>query len=152
MKDEIINALLLSKVCDEASERIGRSIRGDKRDRILVYYRSAITVLFRDEHNMTYDSIGSEMGKNHATIINSYKKGIEYTELKYSDFLEIVNDVKLITSYCEVNMGVPSEPIGSIVDQMYDMVQEKVSQSDISKTGAKVIIYNLIRKIKENIL
>lgn len=152
MKDEIINALLLSRVCDEASEKIGRSIRGNKRNQDLVYYRSAITVLFRDEYSMTYDAIGSELGKDHATIIHSYKKGVEFTELKYSDFLEISNNVKLITSYCEVNMGMPSEPIGSVVDQMYDMIQEKMSQSEISRTGAKVIIYNLIRKIKENIL
>ena len=152
MKDEIINALLLSRVCDEASDRINMSIRGEKRDRNIVYYRFAITVLFRDDYRMTYEAIGSEMGKHHATVINSYKKGKEFTELKYNDFIKICEEVKSITSYCEITMGMSHKKVDFIVDQMYNMLEQKLIESDISKTGVKIAIYNLIRKIKENIL
>ena len=92
------------------------------------------------------------MGKHHATVINSYKKGKEFTELKYNDFIKICEEVKSITSYCEITMGMSHKKVDFIVDQMYNMLEQKLIESDISKTGVKIAIYNLIRKIKENIL
>ena len=152
MNQDLISAILLARVCDEVSERINTPIRGDKRYRPVVYYRSAISIVFREEYGMTYDAIASEMKKNHATIINSYKRGKELIELGYDDFIKICEDVKAMMSYYEVTMGISGDPVILIAEELYQLAVKRFDEEDVSKHGQKLAIYNFIDKIKYKIL
>lgn len=149
MDKKLLGIMLLSKVCDEIDLRRNISMRTDKRYRSIIYYRAMLVVVFRDEYKISYQALGMEMRKEHATMINAYKKGKELLRLKYDDAEKIYRDVKSIVSYCEVMMGMSTDEEITISSKVMDYISIMMSDDELTRTQKSMIAYGLILKISD---
>lgn len=149
MDKKLLHAILLKNVCIEIDERRNMSMRSDRRYRSLVYYRCMLSVIFRDKYGLTFESIGNEFHKNHATIINAYKKGKWLLDMRYSDAIEVYEDVKSIVSYCEVIMGMSTETETAISTSIINLFDSLIEQEDLPPSKKSMIAYGVINIISE---
>ena len=149
MDKKLLGAMLLGKVCNEIDARRNISMRTTKRYRSIIYYRAMVVVLFREEYKMSYQALGMEMRKDHATMINAYKKGKELLELKYDDAIKIYRDVKSIVSYCEVMMGMATDQEVIISNKVMEYLDVMMSGEAMTKNKMSMIAYGLILKITD---
>lgn len=150
MDKKLLGAILLKKVCDEIDVRKNISMRTHKRYRAIVYYRAMLVVVFREDYNLSYQSIADELRKDHATMINAYKKGKELLSLKYDDAEKIYKDVKSIVSYCEIMMGLSTEEEIAISKRTIDYLDAMMERDkELTRVQKSMIAYGLIIKITD---
>tara|TARA_R110000868_G_scaffold315459_3_gene576339 strand:- start:627 stop:1082 length:456 start_codon:yes stop_codon:yes gene_type:complete len=150
MNDDINNAMLLQQVREELLKR-GIDLRTEHRYRVIVSYRAMVCVIFRDEYNMKLEAIGDEIHKHHATIINSYKKGSDLLQMKYRDTEKIYQDVKSIVSYCEVMLGISSDIIATVAEEIFGFAQTRIAEEGLSKRSLSILMVRLMKKINNRI-
>ena len=146
--EEAEAVLLLKKTLNEILFRIGIDVTAEYRYAAYLDYRSCITLYFRNNYGLSYQTIGSLMKKNHATIINSYKRGKTLLEGPRCDIHSAYDNFISIVQYCEVTLGINSDNRDSLQSYVLDAIQDFIEINELDQIQTEVLANGIIEKIQ----